>query len=101
MAELSEVRINSRTALLCKEFIHKSFASSCFDLSDRIESDPLPIALKTAGNKYEKEVINSLEAQGVRITHIHDFLADSRKVEETEKALVTPDIDAIYGGARY
>jgi len=45
MAELSEVRINSRTALLCKEFIHKSFASSCFDLSDRIESDPLPIAL--------------------------------------------------------
>ncbi len=97
MAELSEVRINSRTALLCHEFIHKKFASSCFDLSERIEADPLPTALKTAGDKYEQEVIETLEAQGIRIVHIHDFLADSRKLEETEKALANPDIDAIYG----
>jgi predicted RecB family nuclease len=89
--------INSRTALLCHEYIHKKFAPSCFDLSKRIENDPLPTALKTAGNRYELEVLEKLESDGIRITKIDDFLADSRKMEETQKALAMPDIDAIYG----
>ena len=97
MAELAEVRINSRTALLCHEYIHKKFAPSLFDLTDRIDADPLPTALKIAGDKYEQEVIEVLEAQGIRIAHIHDFLADSRKLEETAKALANPEVDAIYG----
>jgi predicted RecB family nuclease len=95
--KLEGTLINSRTALLCHEFIHKKFAPSCFDLSKRIEHDPLPMALKTAGIKYEREVLESLEAAGIRVTQIHDFLADSRKMEETQKALAMPDIDAIYG----
>jgi len=89
--------INSRTALLCHEYIHKKFAPSCFDLSKRIENDPLPTALKTAGNRYELEVLEKLESDGIRITKIDDFFADSRKMEETQKALAMPDIDAIYG----
>lgn len=89
--------INSRTALLCHEYIHKKFAPSCFDLSKRIENDPLPTALKTAGNRYELEVLEKLESDGIRVMQIQDFLADSRKIEETQKALVMPDIDAICG----
>jgi predicted RecB family nuclease len=97
MAEHAEVRINSRTALLCHEYIHKKFAPSHFDLTDRIDADPLPTALKAAGDQYEQEVVEVLEAEGIRIAHIHDFLADSRKLEETAKALANPEVDAIYG----
>jgi hypothetical protein len=55
MSVSSASLINSRTALLCHEYLHKKFAPSCFDLSKRIEHDPLPAALKTAGIKYERE----------------------------------------------
>lgn len=97
MTILQDVLINSRTALLCHEYLHKKYAPSCFDLSKRIENDPLPTALKTAGDRYEQEVLENLELGGIRIHQIHDFLADSRKLEETQKALAMPDIDAIYG----
>jgi predicted RecB family nuclease len=89
--------INSRTALLCHEYLHKTFASARFDLTGRIVDDPLPTALKIAGNRYETEVIELLEKMGLRIAFIHDFLADSRKIEETYKALKDPSIRVIYG----
>jgi|LauGreDrversion4_2_1035121.scaffolds.fasta_scaffold38581_2 predicted RecB family nuclease len=89
--------INSRTALLCHEYIHKKFAPSCFDLSKRIENDPLPTALKNAGNRFELDVLKRLKSEGIRILQINEVLADSRKIEETKSALIMPEIDAIYG----
>lgn len=90
-------KINSRTALLCHEYIHKTFAPSRFDLTGRLDSEPLPTALKIAGQKHEQSVLESLEAQGIRIARIPDFLADSRIIEETLKAMANSEIDAIYG----
>ena len=90
-------KINSRTALICHEYIHKTYAPSRFDLTARLDSDPLPTALKIAGQKHEQSVLESLEAQGIRIARIPDFLADSRKIEETLKAMASSEIDAIYG----
>lgn len=92
------MRIDSRTAQLCHEYLHKTLAPSCFDLSERIIDDPLPTALKIAGIKYEQKVIESLDSLNLGIAFIHDFLADSRKEEETLRALNDPDVQIIYGG---
>jgi len=92
------VRLDSRTAQLCHEYIHKTLAPSCFDLSDRIIDDPLPAALKIAGIKYEQKVIEYLDSLNLGIAYIHDFLADSRKEEETLRALKAPEVRIIYGG---
>ena len=92
------MRLTSRTAQLCHEYLHKTLAPSCFDLSDRILDDPLPTALKLAGIKYENKLIESFEEINLGITYIHDFLADSRKEEETLKALNNPEARIIYGG---
>jgi predicted RecB family nuclease len=97
MASDTREKINSRTALLCHEYIHKTFAPSRFDLTGRLDSDPLPTALKIAGQIHEQSVIDSLEEQGIRIARIPDFLADSRKIEETLKAMASSDVDAIHG----
>jgi len=92
------MRLTSRTAQLCHEYLHKTLAPSCFDLSDRIIDEPFLTALKIAGIEYEEEVIENLESLNLDITYIHDFLADSRKEEETRKALKDPAARLIYGG---
>lgn len=92
------MRIDSRTAQLCHEYLHKTLAPSCFDLSERILDDPLPTALKIAGIKYEQRVIESLDLLNLGIAYIHDFLAESRKEEETLRALKDPGVRIIYGG---
>lgn len=97
--EVSITRLNSRAALLCPELHHKLNAPSRFDLSLRIEDDPLPKALKEAGIKYEAKVLAELESLGLRIFHVQKGMGDSVQESETAFALLQPEVDLIVGAS--
>jgi predicted RecB family nuclease len=95
----SEVRLDSRAALLCHELLHKINAPSRFDLSSRIKDDPLPKALKEAGIKYEIEVLKVLDETSLRIFKVQTGMGDSVRESETAVALLSNDVDIIIGAS--
>lgn len=91
------VLINSRTALYCHEYLHKTFAPNHFKMTEVITDNPLTEALKDAGIRHEAEVLESLEQLGLRILRISPDLSDSQRVSATRAALARTDLDFIYG----
>lgn len=90
------MRNDSRTALACHEYLHKSFAPSRFDLSKVITSDPLPDALKKAGIEHEQSVIEYLKTLDLKLEILDSSYPDNLWERSTAKALMNPDIDIIY-----
>lgn len=90
------MRNDSRTALACHEYLHKSFAPSRFDLSTIITSDPLPDALKKAGIEHEQSVIEYLKTLNLRLEILDSSYPDNLWERSTARALMNPDLDIIY-----
>ena len=90
------MRNDSRTALACHEYLHKSFAPSRFDLSTIITSDPLPDALKKAGIEHEQSVIEYLKTLNLRLEILDSSYPDNLWERSTARALMNPGIDIIY-----
>ena len=90
------MRHDSRTALACHEYLHKSFAPSRFDLTKIITSDPLPDALKKAGIAFEQSVIEYLKTLNLRLEILDSSYPDNLWERATARALMNPDIDIIY-----
>ena len=93
------MRLNSRVALQCPEYLHKTFAPKCFDLSLQILGDPLPDALKAAGIAFEERVIESIRSLGLKILEINTTLPDILWERETARALLDSDAQIIYGAS--
>jgi len=90
------MRHDSRTALACHEYLHKSLAPSRFDLSNIVTSDPLPDALKKAGIAYEQSVIEYLKTLNLRLEILDSSYPDNLWERGTARALMNPEIDIIY-----
>ena len=90
------MRNDSRTALACHEYLHKSFAPSRFELSTIITSDPLPDALKKAGIEHEQSVIEYLKTLNLRLEILDSSYPDNLWERSTARALMNPDLDIIY-----
>ena len=90
------MRNDSRTALACHEYLHKSLAPSRFDLSTIITSDPLPDALKKAGIEHEQSVIEYLKTLDLKLEILDSSYPDNLWERSTARALMNPDIDIIY-----
>ena len=90
------MRNDSRTALACHEYLHKSFAPSRFDLTTIITADPLPDALKKAGIEHEQSVIEYLKTLNLRLEILDSSYPDNLWERSTARALMNPDIDIIY-----
>lgn len=96
---MTDVRLDSRAALLCHEYLHKKNAPSRFNLTEVIKDDPLPKALKEAGIKYEAEVLAELDALPLRIYKVQTGMGDSVRESDTAYALLQDDIDVIVGAS--
>ena len=90
-------RLDSRSALLCHELLHKLNALKRFDLTERLLDDPLPKALKEAGIKYEQAVLAELATTSLRIFNVPTQMGDSVRESETAFALLSNDFDIITG----
>ena len=90
------MRHDSRTALVCHEYLHKKLAPSRFDLSKIITSDPLPDALKKAGIAYEQSVIDYLKTLNLRLEILDSSYPDNLWERATARAMMNPNIDIIY-----
>lgn len=80
-----EIKLDSRGALYCPEYIHKQFAPACFPDIKFEEPKGIAGALSDAGHRFEAEVMARLEAlaeQGkirlVRIRGVDDAQAQLR-----------------------
>ena len=98
-AKVEMIRLDSRAALSCHEYLHKQNAPNLFDLSKREEDDPLVEALKKAGGEHEDVVIRFLKTLNIPFLQI-DL---SQKVEAIEiatlAALESSEVSMIFGAS--
>ncbi len=91
------MRLEARTALYCHEFLHKTYAPNRFDLTYRIDVDPVVDEFKNLGIAHEaktKEVFLSL---GLRIKDIDIRQSDHEWQKETAETLLSDKFDIIFG----
>lgn len=97
MLKEEQIRLDSRAALYCPEYLHKTFAGNCFDLTDIKIDDPFVKALKDAGTVHEKKVHQFIQNLNLSVVIIDDSESDKRTQLETLYAMRRNDIDIIFG----
>lgn len=91
------MRLNSRVALQCHEYLHKTYAANRFDLSLVETESVIADEYKKLGQMHEKNVIEVI-LNSSHIIHAIDKYANSESREvETAKALLRTDLDIIIG----
>ena len=65
------MRLDARAALQCHEFLHKSFAPGCFDLSERAPESEMMRELKRQGDIHEARTIENLMTKNLDILVIN------------------------------
>ena len=75
------MRLDARAALQCHEYLHKSFAPACFDLSERAPESEMMRELKRQGDIHEARTIENL------LTKSLDILVINKEQGEIEKEL--------------
>ena len=91
------MRLEARTALYCHEFLHKTFAPNRFDLTYRIEVDPVVDEFKNLGIAHEDKVKEYLRTLNLRIKEIDIQQTDHDWQKETADTLLSEDYDLIFG----
>lgn len=93
------MRIDSRAALQCHEYLHKTNAPELFDLSLKIADDPLVEALKEAGGQHEEKVIKYLKQLPIKWHQVNKAQPDKEVELETLEVVRDPDIQMIFGAS--
>ena len=93
------MRHNSRTVFACHEYLHKTLAPNCFDLSLRITDDPFSEALKAAGIDYETTVLDYLKSLNLKLEILDTSLSNKEWGQNTARAMMSPEIEIIYGAS--
>ncbi len=91
------IRLDARTALQCPEFLHKSFAPNCFDLSERVSEDPIVAEYKRLGLVHEERVLDFIRELPIRRADISRNIESVEQQRETARALLDPSIQIILG----
>ena len=97
MLDQSQIRLDSRSALYCPEYLHKTIASNCFDLTDIKVDDPFVKALKDAGEEHEKKIYKFIKNLNLSVLQIKDLGSDESVQLETLNAMSRSDIDFLIG----
>ncbi len=95
------MRHDSRTALYCHEYLHKTYAPNQFDLSLRLleGADPIADEYKRLGRNHEEEVLAKIRAGKLNVVQLDlSETYDSREIQ-TAKALLRTDIDILLGAS--
>jgi predicted RecB family nuclease len=91
------MRLHSRSALLCHEYLHKTYAPSRFEFEEVIQENEVAVELKRLGIEHEEAVIQDLLLRSN--LNFVDLRNRSRREEETAKALFSDDVDVILGAS--
>lgn len=89
------MRLHSRTALLCHEYLHKTHAPQLFDIDWDMEESEIIKEFKRQGQIHEETVIDYLlSLEGIRIQDLRNV---SGREHATAVALLSSDVDIILG----
>lgn len=91
------MRLDSRAAIYCHEFLHKKFAPNAFPNLRPDPIDPVVQEFKNQGFTHEKRAIMGLDAAIPGIIHIAQDLSSTQIQMETAKALLHPEAFIITG----
>lgn len=93
------LRHNSRTVFACHEYLHKTLAPKCFDLSLRITNDPFSKALQAAGIDYEDFVLDYLISLNLKLEILDTSVPNKLWEQNSARAMMDNDIEIIYGAS--
>ncbi|MEI9907216.1 MAG: hypothetical protein WDO06_04225 [Actinomycetota bacterium] len=93
------MRHDSRTALLCHEYLHKTYASDRFDLSEVKEPDLVLEKYKELGRAHEIKVLEFLKSLQLRIEDLHSVTDWRDREIATARLLLSDEIDIILGAS--
>lgn len=91
------MRLDARAALQCHEFLHKSFAPNCFDLTDRAPESEMMRELKRQGDLHEARTIQNLLSKNFEILVISQDQGEIEKEITTAEALINSTAQIIIG----
>ena len=91
------MRLDARAALQCHEFLHKSFAPVCFDLTDRAPESEMMRELKRQGDLHEARTIENLLTKNLDILVINKDQGEIEKELSTAEALINSTAQVIIG----
>lgn len=91
------MRLDARAALQCHEYLHKSFAPACFDLTDRAPDSAMMLELKRQGDLHEARVIENLLTKGLDVFVVNKDQGEIEKELTTADALVNSTAQVIIG----
>ena len=91
------MRLDSRAALQCHEYLHKSFAPNCFDLTDRAPESEMMRELKRQGDLHEARTIQNLLTKNLEILVISQEQGEIEKEITTAEALINSTAQIIIG----
>jgi predicted RecB family nuclease len=91
------MRLDARAALQCHEFLHKSFAPGCFDLSERAPESEMMRELKRQGDLHEARTIENLMTKNLDILVINKDQGEIEKELTTAEALINSTAQIIVG----
>jgi predicted RecB family nuclease len=92
------LRLDSRSAIYCHEFLHKKFAPNSFPGLKPDDPNDVVEEFKKQGFVHEERVLKALAASISGLLVIDQSLHSSEIQRETAKALLNPDIFVIAGG---
>lgn len=84
------MRLDSRAALTCPEFLHKTYAPTCFNLTATIELSPIAQAMSEQGLIHEQRVVEKLQ---LAVTQ-HRVIDAGQPVNTRESATVDAMLDS-------
>lgn len=91
------MRLDARAALQCHEYLHKSFAPACFDLTDRAPESEMMRELKRQGDVHEARTIENLLTKPIEILVINKDQGEIEKELTTAEALINSTAQIIIG----
>ncbi|MCF8534668.1 MAG: ribonuclease H-like domain-containing protein [Candidatus Nanopelagicaceae bacterium] len=91
------MRLDARAALQCHEYLHKSFAPACFDLTDRAPDSAMMLELKRQGDIHEARVIEYLLTKNPDVLVINKDQGEIEKELTTAEALINSTAQIIIG----
>lgn len=93
------MRLDSRAAMACPEFLHKKNAPERFDLSKTVEVTGMAKELSRQGHAHEDDVFETIKSSCLRWVHIAEDLEPLVQETLTVAALFDPEVDIILGGS--
>jgi len=91
------MRLDARAALQCHEYLHKSFAPACFDLTDRAPESEMMRELKRQGDIHEARALENLLRKNLDILVINKEQGEIEKELTTAEALINSTAQIIVG----